>query len=55
LEIWVVSCKALCQADIAAEVQGRYGSPVDNTAHAILASLLANATIPDGEKAVEAL
>jgi NAD(P)-dependent dehydrogenase (short-subunit alcohol dehydrogenase family) len=28
---------------------------VDNTAHAILASLLANATIPNGEKAVEAL
>jgi hypothetical protein len=41
----VVSCKALCQADIAAEVKGRYGSPLDNTANAILASLLANATM----------
>ena len=37
--------KALYQADIGAEVQGRYGSPLDNTAHAILASLLANATM----------
>ena len=33
------------QAGIAPEVQGLYGSPLDSTAQAILASLLANATM----------